>query len=87
MSDTLPADRRERAAHLLSTIKGLVIETLTDVERDIPGNGIPSGLLYAAMLSVVSLEAYTMLIALMISEGTITKRGDIIYLASGVQRG
>ena len=69
----LSPNEKERAIAALSTIVNAIVDTV----NSIPG-GAPSGIVYAAVMNIMSLQQYQQVIDGLVMYGKIKKRGDLL---------
>ncbi len=67
----------EAQAKAVIELVAVMVETI----RDAGSQGVPSGILYAAVMSMMTLEQYQQIIALMKQSGKVRESGHILYIA------
>lgn len=72
----LDPNAKQRAIQALSTIVNAIVDTV----NSIPG-GAPSGIVYAAVMNVLSLQQYQEVIDGLVMYGKIKKQGDLLLPA------
>jgi hypothetical protein len=72
----LNPNEKERAIKALSTIVNAIVDTVNTV----PG-GAPNGVVYAAVMHILSLKQYEEIIAGLVTYGKIKKQGDLLLPA------
>ena len=72
----LEGTERERAVKALSTIVKAIIDTVNETPT-----GAPNGIVYAALMNVLTLQQYERIIYQLVALGKIKKSGDLLLPA------